>query len=243
MLTPKPALSSSRQRKGNSGHVYLFARQNPIEQEKLALNRLVAKHAEFSNVLDAFAGDGTSSRIYALRACHVLAIDKDPKCLSSFQQNMSSRVSFLCADNLKVMPLLVPRGFDLVDLDPYGSCYPQIDLAARLLSPSGTFMITSGTIQRIVRGLKVKEVPNSRKFYGRKAALWAERVWIPYVLRILRTQVRSIRLIHFFASPVLVRAIFASPGSMREVDVFSTRPRYLGWFEKAVNGFENKDSQ
>src|SRR5712692_195045 len=114
---------------------YRCLRRNPIENEKLELNRLVAARASCENVLDAFAGDGTSSRIYPARATHVLAVEQDRKYLSALTNpTLSRRISVLNADNLTVMPFLADRSFALLDLDPYGSCYPQIELAGRLLT-------------------------------------------------------------------------------------------------------------
>jgi hypothetical protein len=212
---------------------YRFLRQNPIETEKLELNRIVATRASFENVLDAFAGDGTSSRIYATNATHVLAVEKDRKYLSALTKPaLSHKISVLRADNLAVMPLLADRSFALLDLDPYGSCYPQIELAGRLLKKSGVILVSSGDIQRVVRGLQMKRFPNSRRFCGRKAVFWAQDVWIPHVLKILKRDLPRIGLVHFFASPVLIRAIFATPDFARQLACVRNRPRYLGWFRK-----------
>jgi hypothetical protein len=107
-------------------------------------------------------------------------------------------------------------------------------MAARLVKSEGVILVSSGEIQRVVRGLRMKSFPGCRKYRGRKAACWAENVWIPHVLRILHSRAPRLRLVHFFASPVLLRAIFATSRSIKSWGAFSKRPRYLGWFDKVI---------
>jgi hypothetical protein len=122
-----------------------------------------------------------------------------------------------------------------MDLDPYGNCYPQIAIAAKLLKEEGVVLLSSGDIQRVVRGLRMRRFPGSRKYRGRRAVFWAEEVWIPYVRAMLKKEIPNIELVHFFASPVLIRAIFATPKQRRQLATIRTRPRYLGWFREAAN--------
>jgi 16S rRNA G966 N2-methylase RsmD len=235
MSQPIGFVAAPRREQLPSNRNYRFARANPIEKEKLILNRLVAEQAHFTSALDAFAGDGTSTRIFASKAKHILAVEKDRRFLQSAPARCKRcRISYAFADNLTVMPLLSSHSFDLIDLDPYGSCYPQIELAAGLLKGNGVILVSSGDIQRVVRGLSMKNFPGSRKYRGRKAVIWADNVWIPHVLGILHRRAPRLRLLHYFASPVLLRAIFATPGSIKRRAGFSERPRYLGWFEKAI---------
>lgn len=210
--------------------MYAYLRANPIEKEKLAINRIVARTLMPKVVLDAFAGDGTSSRIFARHAEQVIAVEKDPRLIIHFLNRR--KITLIAKDNIRVLPLLAPHLFELIDLDPHGSCYDQIGLCARLLSDNGVLLLSSGEIQRVVRGLKLGRFAESRDYKGRKAALWAEDVWIPYVIRLLLEHGCKVRLLHFFTSPVLVRVVFAASKSKIDLKALNRRPRYLSWFRQ-----------
>jgi 16S rRNA G966 N2-methylase RsmD len=213
---------------------YRFRRRNPIEREKLTINRLVARTLKPERVLDAFAGDGTSTRIFARYAAQVLAIEKDGGNIDRLLTLRNTRkLTVARSNNLSVLPLLEAHSFDLVDFDPYGSCYPQLEYAARLVSHEGAILITSGEVQRVVRGLELAHLPISRCYRGRRAVLWAERVWIPFLLGSL-TNGTKLHLIHFFTSPVLTRVILGTDGAKRKLRVLGGRKNYLGWFETAI---------
>jgi len=215
--------------------MYAYSRANPIEKEKLAINRIITKQLRPQLVLEAFAGDGTSTRIYARHTQQLIAIEKDPKCVAVFSNNFRKRkISLIANDNIRILPLFAPKSFELIDLDPYGSCYDQIGLCAKLLSPTGVLLLSSGEIQRVVRGLPLSRFSDSRLYKGRKAVFWAERVWIPYIAQLLREQGCKVHLVHFFASPVLIRVVFAGAKSSIDPQALVRRSKYLGWFRTAA---------
>lgn len=213
---------------------YRFTRANPIENEKLAVNRIVAELLRPQTVLEAFAGDGTSTRIFARHARQVVAIEKDGRYLRSFLESKAGRKAAVArCNNLALLPFLAPGSFDLVDLDPYGNCFPQLEHAARLRSPTGILLISSGQIQRVVRGLALSQLPDSRLYFGKRAVLWAESVWIPYLLDFFGRST-ALHLVHFFTSPVLTRVILGPRTAQRALSLLRDRKKYLGWFEKAA---------
>jgi len=215
--------------------MYPYLRANPIEREKLIINRIVANALRPKIVLEPFAGDGTSTNIFARYTEQLIAIEKDPKCVATFLRKVNSRkVSLIASDNAHILPLLAPHSFELVDLDPCGSCYDQIKLCARLLSNNGVLLLSSGEIQRVVRGLKLARFAESRDYKGRKAAFWADKVWIPYIRLLLAAHGCKVRLVHFFTSPVLVRVVFAASKNQIDFTLLKTRPKYLGWFGQVV---------
>jgi len=214
--------------------MYAYSRANPIEKEKLAINRIVMKHLRPQLVLEPFAGDGTSTSIFLRHTQQLIAIEKNPKCIAVFLSKFRSRkITLIANDNTRILPLFAARCFELIDLDPYGSCYDQIKLCARLLDPKGILLLSSGEIQRVVRGLRLSRFSNSRDYKGRKAVFWAERVWIPYVSNLLREHGCKVHLVHFFTSPVLVRVVFAGSKSSIDPQALIGRSRYLGWFRSA----------
>jgi tRNA G26 N,N-dimethylase Trm1 len=215
--------------------MYPYRRANPIEEEKLSINRIVSNALRPQTVLEPFAGDGTSTRIFARYAGQLIAIEKNPTCVTTFSRNFNSRkISLIANDNIRILPLLASHSFELVDLDPCGSCYDQIGLCARLLTNNGVLLLSSGEIQRVVRGLKLARFAESRDYKGRDAALWAQDVWIPYVRRLLASHGCKVRLLHFFTSPVLVRVVLACSQNQIDFKMLKTRPRYLGWFEQVI---------
>jgi Conserved hypothetical protein 95 len=215
---------------------YRFRRQNPIEEEKLAITKLVAQALKPRHVLDAFAGDGTSTRIYCKSAQHVLAIEKDRSAAACILKSSRPwKRAVVWGDNLALLPLLAAESFDLVDLDPYGTCYPQLEHAGRLLSRQGAIMVTSGEIQRAVRGLKQANLPGASNCRGRRAVFWTERIWIPFLLKTLDGGRGALHLIHFFASPVLTRVILGTSQARDKLGFLTQRKKYLGWFEAAVH--------
>lgn len=199
---------------------------------------MVASSLRPKVVLDAFAGDGTSTHIFARYAEQIIAIEKDRQCANGFLNNAHNRkVTLIINSNLRILPLLAPRAFELIDLDPCGSCYDQIELCANLLSDRGILLLSSGEIQRVVRGLSLSRFAESRNYKGRKAVLWAESVWIPYVTRLLFGQGCKVRPIHFFTSPVLIRVVFAAENAQFCLKALNKRPKYLSWFRQVLPGF------
>src|SRR5437879_330822 len=214
--------------------MYSYSRLSPIESEKLTLNKILVAKLRPKTVLEPFAGDGTSTRIFARHAEQVVAIEKDRKYIARLLRNsLTRKVTVMLADNLRVLPLLSPQSFELIDLDPYGSCYSQIELSARLLDRKGVLMISSGEIQRVVRGLKLARFPGSREYKGRRAVLWARDVWIPYLRKLISIHGHRVRVLHSFVSPVLIRVIFVGEKAPVDSGFVSRRPKYLGWFRKA----------
>ena len=219
---------------------YRFSRRNPIEREKLTVNRLIAQALRPERVLDAFAGDGTSTRIFARYATHVLAIEKDRGNLGQLLKLRNTRkLTVARSNNLSILPLLESHSFDLVDLDPYGSCYSQLEHAGRLISHRGAILITSGEVQRVVRGLKLAHLPASIRYRGRDAVLWAEKVWVPFLLESLSNRA-TLRLIHFFTSPVLTRVILGTANARNMLRSLCERKKYLGWFETTMANRQSK---
>lgn len=211
--------------------VYPYRRDNLIEREKLVVNRLVSGVQRPESVVDAFAGDGTSSRIYARHAERLIAIEKDLS-LAVMSRHANGNHSVVVADNRHILPSLPCGSFDLVDLDPCGSAYEQLRMSAYLLGEDAILMLSSGEIQSIVRGFRLNRFPRSRSYAGRKAVDWTEEVWIPEVLAHCRAEGRELRVVHFFTSPVLSRAVLATHRAQLKSSDFATRPKYLGWFSK-----------
>ena len=213
---------------------YQYARRNPIELEKIRINRIVTDAVKPERVLDAFAGDGTSTRIFAKHAKLIVAIEKNRTAIEALLTlRRTRRLAITFSDNLSLLPSLTSNSFDLIDLDPYGNCYPQLEHARRLRSTAGVLLISSGQVQRVVRGLDIPELPASRLYSGKRAVLWAEEVWIPFLLKSLM-QGDDLDIVHFFTSPVLTRVVIGPKSIRRKLFRLKTRKRYLGWFELAA---------
>ena len=214
---------------------YKFRRHNAIEREKLIVNRIVAAALKPSSVLDAFAGDGTSTRIFAHSATQVFAIEKNPRTVDLLLGLRQTRkLTVIRGDNLSVMPFLAPRSFDLIDLDPYGNCNQQLEYAAQLRSENGVILVTSGEIQIAARGLRLPHLPASRHYVGRSAIFWAEEVWLPFLLKSLHNGNDGLQIIHFFTSPVLTRAVLGTARIANKLRILDTRDKYLGWFQALI---------
>jgi hypothetical protein len=221
-----------------------YRRGNPIESEKLAINEAIVEAIRPRSVLEAFAGDGTSTQIFSRYADSVFAIEKDNEQAVQFLKTIRDpKVLFTNGDNLRAMRLLSSNSFDLIDLDPYGSCYQQIEECVRLLRKPGVILASCADIHCVMRGFKLNRFPNSAAYKGRRAALWAEEVWIPYILELMGKRGCGADLCHFFASPVLLRAVFTIGAFASLHSKLLSRPRYVGWSQTTIEQLANLRSR
>lgn len=110
----------------------------------------------FNRVLEAFAGVGYLTELYARSAREVYAVEQDSNRHALLRYNMRthSNVRTTCADNLLVMLTAsceLRGAFDVVDLDPYGNAYDQLRLAGPLLAERFLLFVTSGEVQAVSR--------------------------------------------------------------------------------------------
>src|SRR5439155_14273414 len=88
--------------------------------------------------------------------------------------------------------------FDLVDCDPFGSCYELLELVPQLMS-SGVFCITTGEIYQIYRGLNRRTgCPDAQAFRGRRAVDWVRECLLPEILFSFGGKVR---VLHYYVFP------------------------------------------
>lgn len=90
---------------------------NSHYKDKVALRKMYTPDGSF--VLDCFHGTGAIWEDVAgkINICGILGIEKDKR---------KAGIGCIVGDNLKVIPGLDLSGFDVIDLDAYGSPYKQI---------------------------------------------------------------------------------------------------------------------
>ncbi|HVG33938.1 MAG TPA: hypothetical protein VM911_12695 [Pyrinomonadaceae bacterium] len=133
---------------------YGHRKQNPFTintKHKYFANEQVLSsiRLDISDALDAFAGEGKTTEIISHLFPHacILATESDAKTFSVAQEKKWGRkITWLCEDNLSVIQRCAESGrqFDLIDLDPFVTCYKQLNLIWPLLRPSALLFITFG---------------------------------------------------------------------------------------------------
>lgn len=122
----------------NTSHKYL-TNQRVLESTGLKVN----------TVLDAFAGEGKTTRIIhdTFPDAAILAIESDPETFRRAQaERWPTCVTWFCEDNRKVLVECRAnnRRFDLIDLDPFVSCAEQLPLIWDLLNDASLLFVTFG---------------------------------------------------------------------------------------------------
>lgn len=205
--------------------------------EKRTCNAILADTCRFERGLDAFAGVGVSSRYWSTCTKELFLVESRPTALHLLRKNL--RYIEQPAMRVQVVPgkaetfledaIRQKLNFDLVDCDPFGTCYDLLPLVARAV-PRGIVCITSGEIFQVYRGLNRRPGrPPAGEFRGHNASTWVTQSLIPEVIRMFS----EARLLHFYAYPSSVRVILAVGGFPAIYDAFRDRPHFLGWLARA----------
>jgi hypothetical protein len=201
--------------------------------EKRKCNRIIAQHCKFDRGLDAFAGVGVSARYWSKCTRELYLVENRKLALELLQKNLPAIARPSC--RVKIVPttaqgfiesaLRADEQFNLVDLDPFGTCYELLPLIESLVR-SGVVCITSGEIFQVYRGLNRRPGrPPAEKFRGHRVKDWVVRELIPEIVAVCR----NARLVHFYAYPTSVRIILAIGGFRLPKHAFRGRPNFLGW--------------
>ncbi|MBI2625060.1 MAG: RsmD family RNA methyltransferase [Candidatus Nealsonbacteria bacterium] len=165
-------------------------------------------------VLDAFAGAGVLSAFYLLHGYQVIAIEKNPALALALKENVKSFIApaaIFEEDNMGVLTLFEnndPR-IKIIDLDPYGSCLPQIKEAARIIK-SGFLFITCGDIYA---GSRFKNWSFTKNRYGIEfsgpAKDYPVKVIYPFIQKEFQKRDKSTQLLDYFSFPTICRLFIA----------------------------------
>src|SRR5262249_18004687 len=128
--------------------------------EKRLCNALLAKSARFERCLDAFAGVGVSSCYWSSCSRELYLVENRPTALQLLYKNYSAiarrncRVQIIPGSAREFLEEAARKGlqFDLVDCDPFGTCYEILPLVKRVVR-RGMVCITSGEVLQVYRGL------------------------------------------------------------------------------------------
>jgi len=211
--------------------------------EKSEVNEIVAANREWTDVLDAFAGYGISSYIFSKHAKRVLALEKRERTFSILWQNISDieNIEAVHTDNLSFLEKAVKEEIeppDLIDLDPFGNPYAQLRHVLAWMK-KGALLVTTGEIEGIYRNSFIvrKNYPELKgKYIGKEAVWWAEREFIPRVIK--QYPDSQLNPVHFYAEPSSVRVVFEVGGfefTKETKDKLAARPHYLSWFKEAAD--------
>jgi N2,N2-dimethylguanosine tRNA methyltransferase len=201
--------------------------------EKRRCNAIIARSCKFKRGLDAFAGVGVSSRHWSACTEELYLVECRNAALRLLRRNLpmirrpNCRIQLVCskAHTFLEEALSQRLQFDLVDLDPFGTCYELLPLVRRIV-PKGIICITSGEIFQVYRGLNRRpDRPLATEFRGRNVARWVVRELLPELVGACG----DARLVHFYAYPTSVRAILAVGDFRICKDLFKMRPRFLSW--------------
>ena len=201
--------------------------------EKRRCNAALAKSCMFKRGLDAFAGVGVSSRYWSTCTRELYLVENRPAALRLLRKNLAAierrgcRVHVIAGTAHDFLQEAVSSGtyFDLVDCDPFGTCYELFPLVARIV-PRGIVCITSGEIFQVYRGLNRRPGrPAACKYRGRNVWQWVVKMLLPELVGVFG----GARIAHFYAYPTSVRVVLAVGGFPLPSQAFSGRPRFLGW--------------
>ena len=187
-------------------------------------------------VVDAFAGVGISTKIYAESGAEVFAIDHDKEMFEMLTKNTAGikNVTLCNCDNVLSMTELKNAGMSVsaVDLDPFSNAYVQLPFAVNILARAGILCITSGEQISFRCGQRLKSrygkysnaIRKNNKYY-----LFAEKVLIPYIANTF-----NLEPVYHYVFPTSSRAVFVKGKKYRDKlkRVFRDYPRYIGYLRK-----------
>jgi len=220
------------------GRKFEFPNTKQIEMDDVAsklkrhLNKIVAQNELNKNdvVIDAFAGVGFSSYLYAKQAGLVHCIEKDKEIYNYLERNLQdlNNVQLYCANNLDIFPKLSSKGVKLVDLDPHNNFHSQLIYLPRIIG-KGIVLFTSGEILGIRRGFKNTLYKcDLTKYKGKNYPLFAEEILVPY----LQERIKELKpnLEYMYIYPSSIRLLFTVGGyslSSNLKYLLSELPMYL----------------
>jgi N2,N2-dimethylguanosine tRNA methyltransferase len=201
--------------------------------EKRRCNAILARFCKFNRGLDAFAGVGVSARYWTSCTKELYLVECRQSALHLLRRNLPAIDRPGC--KVRLVPckahVFLERAldrklqFDLVDFDPFGSCYELLPFVKPLVS-RGIVCITSGEIFQVYRGINRRPGrPAVEGFRGAKVSEWVVKELIPELV----AACGDARVVHFYAYPTSVRVILALGGFRVPAQLFKTRPRFLGW--------------
>lgn len=208
--------------------------------EKRRCNAIITEHGRFKRALDAYAGVGVSARYWSRCSDKLFLVENRESALRLLFKNLSSIRNKRC--DVEVIPgnardfllkaLQDKMQFDLVDCDPFGTCYDLLPMVSQLVS-CGVVCITSGEIFQVYRGLNRRlGRPDANLYRGHAASKWVIEGLIPELLAMFP----SSQLLHFYAYPTSVRVILSIGGFKIDPHAFKRRPRFLGWLRPPSSG-------
>lgn len=166
-----------------------------------------------TRVLEAYAGAGLLTVIYLNHGYTPLAIEQKPGLVKALRKNVRryhvgrGTPECVLADNMSVLPQLPTnaRGMRVIDLDSYGSCVPQIDEAARILS-KGLLLVTSGEILTLCRFRRTDFIEKRYGFgFDGSWREFHERVVYRYVKQAFAKHDKKTELVDAFVWPTICR--------------------------------------
>lgn len=214
-----------------------------ITFEKRVLNALFAQQVlkAGSRVLDAYAGYGISTHDWLSSGASVLAVEQSKTNFDCLRRNheTSARLEMVRADNLRILRELAASGrqFDMIDLDPFGNAFEQVQLSLPLIA-KGFFWLTSGELVNVRRKIN-RDVLTKRygsavdDFYERRKPVTEFPAVVEAKLKTLRS---DLRLVNFVMSPGCLRMLFAVDASVPRafLTAWSARPKLFGGLEKKL---------
>lgn len=201
--------------------------------EKRRCNSILAESCNFDRALDAFAGVGVSARYWSRCTKELFLVENRPAALSLLRKNLPAikrrgcRIHLVSAPARSFLENAVAQGlkFDLVDCDPFGTCYELLSLVAQVV-PRGVVCVTSGEIFQVYRGLNRRPArPPADEFRGHRVTEWVVKILVPELMKACGYA----RLLHFYAYPTSVRVILALGRFKISPQLFRDRPNFLGW--------------
>jgi hypothetical protein len=201
--------------------------------EKRTCNQIIAKHCYFWSGIDAFAGVGISSYIWARCNRHLCIVENREDAIALLTSNLKHIRCRSCvlqlaatkADTFLRAAAAAGLSYDFVDLDPFGNCFDLLPLVSQLV-PKGVICVTSGEIYQVYRGLNRRNRRTTpAKYRGRGVRRWLIEEYLPEILNLLPGS----ELVHFYAYPTSVRAILRTGRYRIYSEWFKARPNFLSW--------------
>lgn len=215
--------------------------------EKRKINEIVASDRKWNFVLDAYAGFGISTAIFAKHAKKVVAVEKNLQYAAamwanlapSFLFNETIELKIVNEDNLEYFDKALEEKLappDLIDLDPFNSCKEQLKKALKWMK-NGALLLTNGYIKSLSRDLdwvhNGKFFPDfGNRYTGDNAMDWPTEYFIPEELEKPYKE-NELKVVHYYVHPTSVRVVCTvgefqfEPETVKKLD----RDNYLDQFK------------
>jgi len=142
--------------------------QNKIIIAKAMINYFIDENTK---ILEAYAGTGGMTELYNIKTNDITCIELEEEKFKILKERFP-KLKLYHNDNILILKELISgeKKYDIIDLDPYGGCPQQIQLASKLID-NGMLIITTGEFNYVRR---FGHIPKIYQELGYKIETWKD---------------------------------------------------------------------